>query len=470
MLFLFVSLLACRPLIAQQIEYSIPLGDNIRTTSFQVIGRCQQNLMVYKRSYNTHEISLYDDHLKIRDEIPLDFLPTEVKEVDFINLGDHVLMIYQYMEKRDVYCKAVSLGQDARPLDTPQLISRTLHPDQIVGNKAYAVIHSEDKSQIMCFEILRNEDSLLFHIRTFLYDSTMQLRQRDMVTVPYRNQEDRLDLFQLSNDGSLYFILGTKGYPANDYYQSVKLYLKPEGSDRLSVDSLPLAGHLPRTSLLLKIDELHQKICIDALAYDGRLRDIDRLLTFRFSKTSLDLLQQDSILFTDSLKTVVRGKRGGVRQTFDDYRLTQTVIDQHENQLVIAEERYRDANGVLHYDQIVLFDISAEGVLRKLQKIPKEQGDDLIASAASYLLVNAGQALHLLVNKSHRVFRFLNNYVYLLADYQYGADRELREMPVMRGLDNKYLWAIRHGVQVSRHEVVVPCISGSNLLFGKITY
>lgn len=456
--------------MAQQIEYSIPLGDNIRTTSFQIIGLCRQNLMVYKQSYDTHEISLYDNHLKIRDEIPLDFLPREVREVDFINLGDHVLMFYQYMEKRDIYCKAISLDQHARPLDTPQLISRTLHPDQIVGDKAYAVIHSDDKSRIMCFEILRNEDSLLFHIRTFLYDSTMQLQQRAMVTVPYRHPEDRLDLFRLSNEGSLYFILGTKGYPTNEYYQSVKVYLKPQNSDQLHVDSLPLGGHLPRTSLLLKIDELHQKICIDALAYDDRVRNIDRLLTFRFSKASLDLQQQDSILFTDSLKTALQGKRRGGRQTFNDYRLTEMVLDQHENQLLIAEERYRDVNGIRHYDQIVLFDIGADGTLRTLQKIPKEQGGDLMASAASYLLVNAGQALHLLTNKTHRIFRFLNNYVYLLADYRYGADRELREMPVMRGLDNKYLWAIRHGVQISRNEVVVPCISGSNLLFGKITY
>jgi hypothetical protein len=74
------------------------------------------------------------------------------------------------------------------------------------------------------------------------------------------------------------------------------------------------------------------------------------------------------------------------------------------------------------------------------------------------------------MNKSHRIFRFLNNYLYLLADYRYSASHQLKEMPVMRGLDNKKRWAPRYGMQVSRNEVVVPCVMGSLLLFGKITY
>lgn len=467
---LFVLLSVHPAARAQQVEYSTPLGDNIRSTSFDIVGRCKNHLLIYKKSYGDYIMALYDERLKIIDQVPMKFLPPEITQEDFINLSNKVFMVYQYRHKRDIYCKAVMLDQDARPLAGPLLIDKTEHPGEIVGDNAYITVHSEDKNRIMVLEVLKKEDSLLYSIRTFLYDSSMQLLRRGSVTLPYGHEGDRPEAFCLSDKGGLYFILGNSAYDGDPYYQRVSVYYKAPYSRTLLSGSLPLEGHLPNTSLLLKIDNPHQSLRVSALQYDSKRRDIDRLSILNFGLDSLRLLQGTTVMLTDSLKTIMQGKNEGLRQTFNDYVLSDMVVDRAGNALLIAEEKFMEAGGATHRDNLALFELDPKGDLLQLLKIKKQQGDDLAATFASYLLVNTGGALHLLMNKSHRIFRFLNNYLYLLADYRYSASHQLKEMPVMRGLDNKKRWAPRYGMQVSRNEVVIPCVMGSLLLFGKISY
>lgn len=455
---------------AQQITYSVPLGDNISNTSFDIVGLCNQHLLVCKKSDDDFKMAVYDTRLEIIDEVPLDFLPAETKHEDFVNLGYKVIMFYQYTHRRDIYCGAVTLDENARPVTEPVVLDTTLHPDKIVGDKAYSVIHSQDNSKIMVFEILQDEDSMKFHVRTFLYDSSLNNLGRGEVVVPYIETSDRLSHFTLANDGGLYFLSGIKTYALDPYFQSLSVYFKPGRSGRVIEDTIPLGGLHPKMSVVLKIDELHGRLWIDALCYDRKSRDVHELYSFRYGLRDLRLREHSRIMLTDSLKKEIRGKHSGMRQAFNDYHLGNLIIDKQGNSLLIAEERYLDAQHVQHFDNLVLFELNAAGELVKLRRITKEEGGDLASMFMSYFIVNTGSELHFLMNKSHRVFRFLNNYVYLPTDYLYGADKQLKELPVLRDLDNKLQWAPRFGVQVSRNEAVIPCVLGSSLLFGKITY
>lgn len=452
----------------QQIRYSIPLGDNIRFTDFDIVGRCGSHLLIYKSSFGDHTIGLYDDDMKIQDQVPLKFLPHDVLQEDFVNLGHRVIMIYQYRRRHDLYCKAVSLDQNARPLSRPRLLARTGNADQ--REASYGIVRSEDKSKIMVVEVLRNQDSMLYRIRTLLADTGLHVLSRGTVQFPFTGTASKPGAFRLDNDGSLYFIMGERSYANDNYYQALTLYCKPPFSPALRSDSILLGGHLPDTSVLVRIDNAHRNVWVAALQYNHRQRDIDRLVVSRFDCGALGLQRYATVLLTDSLQKIMQGDNERPGGTFDDYMLSRMVIDRQQNALVIAEEKFTDLQNVDHYGNIGLFELNAEGKLLKLTKIKKDQGGDLTSTFASFLLVNSGAELHLLMNKPHRIFRFLNNYVYLLTDYRYGPDHTLAQMPVMRGLDNKKRWAPRYGSQISRNQVVIPCVSGSSLLFGKITY
>gem|GEM_PF-3408166 len=455
---------------AQEITYSVPLGDNIRTTNFDILGFCGAHLLIYKKTYSDSKIAVYNKEMKILDEVPLDFFPDELTHEDFINLGNRVLLFYQYTHRRDLYCGFITLDANASLVGKPRPIDKTVHPDRVVGNKPYTVLHSADKSKIMVLEILRNEDSLRYRLRTFLYDSSMTLLSVGVVEMPYLEISDRLDKFCLSNQGGLYFTYGHLSELQNDYYQSLTLYYKPPLENKLLEKPIPLEHAAVKTSVLLKIDEPEQLVWLGALATGEKLRDIDGICLFRYTQDSLRPENHEMVPLTDSLKKTMRSRTAGLHQTFDDYQLVDMVFDQKAHSLLIAEQRYMGQDNVRHYDNIALFEISPEGTLSGAGTIPKEQGEDLGPPYVSFLLVNTGHALHFLMNKSHRVFRFLNNAVYLLTDYQYGADHRLKELPVLRDLDNKLRWAPRYGMQVGRDQVIIPCISGSSMVFGKIDY
>lgn len=467
---LFVSSASCICARGQEISYSIPLGDNIQTTNFDIVGMCQNNLLIYKSSFNDHNMALYDDSMHIIDQVPLKFLPKEVNQEDFITFPNKVLMVYQYTFKRDIYCDAVMLGKDAQPLSKPVNLDKTIHPEEVLGDKAYGVIYSPDRDKIMIFEILAKEGQLKYKIRTSLYDNDMSILYRGMVELPYTVSNGRPFQFQLGNNGNVYFLMGNKTNPSDAYYQSLSIYCKPAMQDTLLTDSLPSGGNLYRTTPILKTDAFHREIWVSSFAFNNKTRDVDRLVILNYREGDLELLNKRTILLTDSIKKSIENKSEGVRETFDDYHLNHLIIDRDKNVLLVGEEKYTDANGFVHYNSLILFSIDSSGQLTNIQKIKKDQGNDLSADFASYLMVNTGLALHFLMNKSHKVFRFLNNYRYLLTDYRYSADQKLELMPTMRGLANKYVWAPRYGKQVGRNEAVIPCTLGSSLFFAKITY
>lgn len=456
--------------VAQQIRYSTPMGDNIRSTNFDIVGFCGDHLLIYKESYNHYKMAVYDPGLKILDEVPLDFLPPELTHEDFIRLPDRAIMIYQYTRRRDLYCAFATIDASGNPVGKPRLIDRTVHPERVVGSNPYTVLRSADRSKVMVVEFLRNEDSMVYHLKTFLFDTSMALLSAGGVEMPYRQLSDRLDAFALSDSGGLYFTFGARDELYEDYFQDLALCYKPPREDRLLQTSVPFGETPLKTAPVLKIADEAGQIWLAAFAGDARSHNVDDLYFFRCRSGDLAAVDSLRVPLTDSLKKAMRSKTEGPRQAFNDYRLQDLVLDRRGHALAIAEERYTGQEGAPHYDHLALLEINADGSLTGVGKVEKEQGSDLGPPFVSYLLVNTGASLHFLVNKSHRVFRFLNNYVYLLTDYLYSADHRLRELPVLRGLDSKMQWAVRYGMQVNRNQVVIPCVSGSSLLFGMITY
>ena len=455
---------------AQRVTYSAPLGDNIRTTTFDILGFCGGNLLIYKNAYSDYRISVYDSRLKILDEAALKFLPADVSQADFVNLGDRVVMCYQYTRRRDLYCDYAVLGPRGELLEKPRTIDRTLHPDRVVGQIPYHVLYSGDRSRIMILEVVRVEDSLAYRIRTFLYDDSMRLTAAGSLSVPYLDETDTPRNFCLSDQGGLYFTMGHPREPGGDYYGSLTVMYKPPRANEIR-EATVSAGDAPvKTGVVLRPSDRSGSLWLAAMVGDERGRDVGAIALNRYTLEGLRPLEARVIPLTDSLKEAMRSGAGAPRQTFDDYRLTDLVTDEKGHAVLVGEQRYLDADDARHYDHIAVFEISPEYRLAGAWQVSKQQGPEMEPPYVSFLMVNTGQALHFLINKYHRIFRFLNNFRYILTDYRYGPDHTLKEMPLFRGLDNKIRWAPRYGRQVSREKVVIPCVSGQGLVFAMIDY
>ena len=189
LLFFAVSLVKAQ---APRIVYTEPEKDDSRRTNFEIIGKLNGNFLVYKANRNDDAICIYDNDMKLKERVKLDFTPDQqLINIDFIAYPDFIYMIYQYQKRSIVHCMAAKLDGNAKKLMDPVELDTT-QVGFASNNKIYTTINSDDKQSIMVFKInSRNRDNFVF--TTLLYNKDLQLRGRkDRMPMP---MEERNDFF-----------------------------------------------------------------------------------------------------------------------------------------------------------------------------------------------------------------------------------------------------------------------------------
>jgi hypothetical protein len=58
---------------AQRISYSEPEKDDVRSIDFDIIGKLNNQYLVYKQVRTSHAISVYDNSMKLLQRVNMDF-------------------------------------------------------------------------------------------------------------------------------------------------------------------------------------------------------------------------------------------------------------------------------------------------------------------------------------------------------------------------------------------------------------
>src|SRR6478609_5363508 len=159
-------LLACQSGFAQRITYSDPDKDDARTLNFEILGKMNGKVLVYKNYRDLHYVAAYDNDMKMVDKNKLDFITSRVLSTDFIMYTDFVYMIYQYQKKASVYCMLVKIDGSGKKMGEPVMLDSTDNINYSSNSKIYSVINSEDKQKIMVFKINTKNDKA--HLLTTL--------------------------------------------------------------------------------------------------------------------------------------------------------------------------------------------------------------------------------------------------------------------------------------------------------------
>lgn len=465
-----IQLLLPAWLAAQQVAYSPLPGYNARSTSFEVIGKYDGRRLIYTANYGDRRITFFDAAMRPVDTIVLDDLPGEVSDLHFIELQSGFIMLYQYEHRRDIICKAVLYDGNGTRRRPPLLIDKIRHPLRVVGDVAYSHVASEDKSRILIYKIIRRPEDDLLTLSTFLLDSSLKLLHRGQVVLPRSAAEPGPAQIRLSCAGGLYLLYGKGDAAYQPYFENIMLFYKPPFVDKAITKSIFFKDHLPGNHVLLTIDEQGEKLWLNTFNFDDRQRHFISLSTWQLGMDSLQVLQQSTQAFKARTRRLFADKRSRRKAVFDRYVPRKLVFSRSGAALLVGEKQFTDGEGHPHYGDIGFFNLDEHGDLVLVQHIAKEADEYSHPFLGSFLLINRGKALHILLNMSHSVTRFLRSSIYLLRDYRYLGNRELQPMPVMEKLDKGYQWLPSLGKQVARNEVVIPCLAGGNLLFGSITY
>ena len=502
LLFFTASLLKAQ---APKIQYTEPEKEDSRRTNFEIIGKLNGNFLVYKSNHNDDAICIYDNDMKLKERVKLDFTPDQqLINVDFVAYPDFFYMIYEYQKKGVVHCVAAKLDGNAKQLIDPIELDTT-QVGFASNNKIYTTINSDDKQSIMVFKInSRNRDNFVF--TTLLFNKDLQLRgHKDRMGIAMEERNDFFTDFLLTNDGELVFgKFLRQNY--NEYITRLSMVIKYPDSSRLSVNDITLEGKI-LDEIKLKADNTNKRILLNAFYYKQKRGNIEGLYSLLWDKVENKKIREISSLFSDEMRVNAKGQDASAKAAFNDFFIRNIIVRKDGGYLIVSESEYNTQRGnafnrwdymgygnpwmspmdYYYYspygssfgspwnrwnsglntrynaENIMVLSYNKDGSIDWSGIIPKTQYDDESDNMISFQLVNTGTDIHFLFNMSEKRTIMLN-------DQSISSDGKITRNPTLKNLDRGYEFMTRSGKQVSARQVIVPCVYRNYLCFAKLEY
>lgn len=499
---IIACLLSLQGVQAQQIRYSEPDKNENRNTNFDIIGRYNNQILIFKNNKNSNYISVYNEDMGLVENVELSFMPNRVIEYDILPFSDFAYLFYQYQQRNVAYLMAVKIGPDGKPLTTPFELDTT-HINYNASKRVYSVIASEDKSKLMAFKInSRNEKLLLF--KTYLYGADLGAIKASSLELTMNDRFDFLTDFFLDNSGNLVFGRGRRK-SAEENISQFYLISKPQMADSFMVKELTFEG-ISLDEVKLRIDNYNNRYLFSAFYYKGRRNNnIEGIANSVFDKNANDWVIQNVIPLGDELRADAKTDNN-LRTAFNDFYIKQIFIRRDGGFVMNAESMYTTSRGGgfnrwdmfgnpmmmgspmgwggwgmmgpgawggpwgrggfsnitrFHADNVIVLAFDKDGQLTMSNTIRKTQFDDESESMIGYQIINAGNALHFLYN-SYEKREVILSYQSL------DSEGKVVRNPTFKSLDLKYNFMPRYARQVSARSTIVPCMLRNQLCFARV--
>ena len=486
---------------SQQITFSQPESNDIRSLNFEIIGKINGNFLVFKNLRNTHAISVYDNSMRLKDKIDLRFMPDKTLNVDFVAYPDFAWLIYQYQRKNILHCMAVKINGDGKLLTDPMELDTT-YISFFADNKIYSTIHSEDKSKILIYKIQRKNDH--FNFTTLLFNDSLQLLHQSRIETSFEDKKDIFSDFFVDNKGNFVFTRGNRS-SSRDFIQQLDLVVKLPEADTFSLHNLDLAGKY-LDEIKLKVDNVNQHYLINSLYYQKKRGNVEGLYTAVWDQDNQKMISQNFAELGDSVRSVAKTE-GGNKLALNDFFIRDVILKKDGGFILTAEDYYTqsrsnpwnrydylygypsfspyyynyyspysygyygrpgyfynsNSQSRYYYNNVLILNLDNTGTLEWSNVIHKSQFDDADDNYLSYAIVLAGGQLHFLFNELERRTQLIN-------DQSVSASGKITRNPPLRSLDRGYEFMPRYAKQVSATQIIVPCTYRNYICFAKIEY
>ena len=490
---------------AQQIVYSLPDNVDVRNAEYRVVGKINDNIIIYKKYRNEHYFFVYDNSMKLLDKVPLQSLNNKIYNADFVAYAGYFYMIYQYQDKEAFYCKAIKFGADGKMIEEPATLDST-HLNYNSNDKIYTTLNSEDKSKIAVFKISARNDNAQ-SVTLVLFDKNLQLIRKTKSVIPMTDKNDFLTEFQLGNNGNLAFVKAA-GSNNNDNITKLILCIKPATTDSLIVYNTKIVN-IYLDDIRLKVDNRNKHYVITSFYSMQRRSNIQGVYVFFWDENSSQPITSNTILFNDELRDDAKGS-SSKKAAFNNYFLRNIIVSESGGLIIGAESLYSSSRGNYlnrwdyyggyypygfgfspfggyyspfyrgfgypyspygmynnydynryYADDILVLSINSNGELGWSNVIQKQQYNDVTDLYLGYGLVNTGDQLHFLFNTTERR-------ITLFADHTISPEGQLNAPQPFKGLDKDYQFIPRQIKQIGATQFIVPCSYRNYICFAKV--
>lgn len=500
-LFFACILLASQATKAQLITYSEPDREDSRDMTFEVMGKMNGTIHVYKNYRDKYFITSFDNNMKQTEKVKLDFLPEKIFNADFLQYADFYYMFYQYQKRNIVYCMAVKLDAKAKKIGEPIQLDTT-EINFSAANKIYTILNSEDKQKLMVVKI-NSKNEKVHYLTSSLFNKDLTLQNKAQIAVQMPERNDILTEFQLDNDGDMVCIK-TSGTGQNDNINKIILVQQKVGSNTLITTNLNIKSFY-LDDVRIKVDNFNKHYLITSFGSKQRRGNIDGLFCYLYDKNTSKELLNTNIVFTDELRGEAKSD-GSIKMAFNDYFLRNIIMKKDGGFIVASENvytssrggtnnrwdyfgspygnslsnyyyynsspfgyynypynRYGSVNNVVRYyaDNVAILSIDSTGKMDWGNIIRKSQYDDNSDNFIGYGLMNTGGDIHFLFNNQER--RQM-----LLSDQSISPEGQVTRAPTFKNLDRGYNFMPRQSKQTGGRQIIIPCQYRNYICFAKI--
>lgn len=490
----------------QKINYSEPGRDDVRSVSFEIIGKLNGHYLTYKNSRTNYEVSVYDDEMKEVEKNKMDFLPDKIINSDIIAYRDFFYFIYQYQKKNIVYCMAAKMNGDGKLIGEPFQLDTTAI-SFFATNKIYNLIYSENKKRIVVYKV-NTKDQTGYPFTTCLFDTSLSLIYKSTVNVPMPGDNDFLTQFAVDDAGTVVAVRANS-HSQNGTIEDITLITQNPGEDSvgaflLNIDKIYL------DDIRLQVDNVNKQYLITSFYSKQKRGNIDGIYCCLWTKQRLAVSSSMATEFSDELKGIAR-KDGSLKTAFNNFYL-QNILMRKDGGFAIAAESaysygrnnstpasrwdnpyynsyYYNSNYYLlsspaayYYpwysygynplliqtsrffaDNIAVLSFDSSATLQWCNIIPKSQYDDNSDDYIGYGSFKTSSSLNFLYNQLERRDLLLNM-------QSVDSKGNVTRSPTFRNLDQGYSFLPKYAKQVSKNEVLIPCEYRNYLCFAKIVF
>jgi hypothetical protein len=483
---------------AQEIVFSEPLKEDSRDMNFEVVGKLNGNILVFKNVRWHYAVSVYNNNMELKEKVDLDFLPPKTFNTDLVTYPDFFYLIYQYQKKGIVYCMAAKIGAEGKKIGEPVQLDTT-QVGSFGENKIYSTINSEDKGKIMIFKIQSQDQK--FNFVTLLFDNQLQLIHKTRQAMDYDDRKDEFSDFSLDNEGNFVFTKSVKKNNRESLSQ-LSMFTKAAVSETFIERKIDLNEKFI-DEVKIKIDNVNKRYLFNTLYFKDSRGNVEGLFSHIWDVKGDSSYANVFTEFSDSIRVLAKSN-GNIRFAFNDYFIQNILLKKDGSYLLTAEDFSSQSTGTnnwnrfdylygsplnnnfyyynpafgnyyrpfgsnnlqttrYYYENILVIGIGKNGIPDWSHVIPKQQYSDDTENFLSFGNFNAGGEIHFLFNDISKREKLLANFILSPTGMS-------RRSPTLRSYEKGYEYMPRFCKQVGARQVIMPCTYRNQICFAKIDF
>ncbi len=496
----------------QELYYSPAESGVENLTKYEAIGRVGRHILIYRELKSQHIVSVFSNSMNLVRKVELSILPKDVLSVDFINVGSKANMIYQFINENKLFLAYTSLDEEGKVNVEPVIVDSVQILD-IAEFPLFQVLVNPSKTMFMLI-YLQPANERLTRMSTLLYSNSMQLVEQAALLISTPEGTDKLNQFELDNDGNLVFLRNELGEASTSLSRS-DILVKPRGVDEVKNATIQY-NKIGIKDLKIAIDNKNNRVIAASIFTGGKKNYAQGIFSLVVDLKTGNVSHWHQEFFSDSLRKELKVKHTPESRIFDDYFLDEIIPYTNGGFALLMEHRttegsrgaITDSRSLFRSDPLpprvvyngnnadgalfntirtpyqpfqlpievssrsyirntagnmLVFSLNSDSELKDIQVLRKVQEEDKTSHLISYALLKSVTGIKFLYNEKDKPELNLRSASFIPGE-------RVKRNPAVKGAIPNMRFLPRYATQISANECIIPCIKANYGSFARVVF